>query len=109
MSSRGLKREDIENQVFRYSKDGIFEYHPDHPANTCDPYTGNWAERLIDLKKLKDNIASNGLSMYITNSFYCYSDNKILNSVKMLVNLLIKISGPQCLFLSPNITVEIRK
>ena len=109
VSSRGLIREDIENLVFRYSRDGVFEYHPDHPTNTCDPYTGNWAERLIDLKKLKDNIASNGLSMDITSSFYCYSDNKILNSVKMLVNLLIKISGSHCLLLSPNITIEIRK
>ncbi len=107
--SRGLKREDIEKMVDSYLKNGITEYHPDHPTNTCDPYTGSWAERLIDLKKLKNTIEGNGLSMEITNSFYCYSDNKILNYLKFLVNLLIKISGPHCLFLSPNITIKIRK
>jgi len=107
--SRGLKREDIEDLVSRYLIDGVIDYHPDHPTNTCDPYTGSWAERLIDLKKLKNTIEANSLSMDITNSFYCYSDNKLLNSVKMLVNLLIKTSGQHWLFLSPNIKVEIRK
>lgn len=107
--SRGLKKEDIEDLIFRYFENGVFEYHPDHPTNTCDPYTGNWAERLIDLKKLKDTIKANSLTVDITNSIYCYSGNKSLNLIKMFVNLLIIISGPRCLFLSPFITIEIQK
>ena len=108
-SSRGLKREDIENLVSGYLENGIIEYNPGHPTNTCDPYTGSWAERLIDLKKLKNTLEVSGMEVDITNSFYCYSDNKLLNTLKRFINLLIKISGPRCLFLSPNVIVEIRK
>lgn len=107
--SRGLKRDDIENMIDHYLKTGITEYHPDHPTNSCDPYTGSWAERLIDLRKLKDMVKSNGMEVDITNSVYSYSDDKLLNSVKKALNLLIKVAGPHCLFLSPNITIEIRK
>lgn len=97
---------DAEDFVFQMNR---LDLRPDHPTNTCDPYTGSWAERLIDLNKLKNIIEACGLEVDITNSFYCYSDNKFLNCLKYLVNLLIKISGPHCLFLSPNITIEIRK
>jgi len=83
--------------------------NPIIPTNTCDPYTGSWEERLIDLKKLKDTIKTCGMDVDITNSFYCYSDDKLLNTVKRFVNLLMKISGPRWLFLSPNIIIEIRK
>ncbi len=107
--SRGLRQEDVENMVNRYLGSGITEYHPDHPTNTCDPYTGSWAERLIDFRKLKETIENNGMEFEITNSFYCYSDDKLLNTIKKALNLLIKISGPECLFLSPNVTIGIRK
>jgi hypothetical protein len=107
--SRGLIKEDIENLVENYLKKGKIEYFIDHPTNSCDPYTGSWAERLIDLKALKETIKSNNLKVDITNSFYCYSDNKFLNALKLFVNLFIKILGPNSLFLSPTITVEIHK
>jgi 2-polyprenyl-3-methyl-5-hydroxy-6-metoxy-1,4-benzoquinol methylase len=106
-NSRGLIKKDIENLVVNYLKNGGIEYIIDHPTNSCDPYTGSWVERLIDLKKLKDTIKSNNLTVEITNSFYCYSDNKLLNTLKLFVNLLIKILGPKSLFLSPTITIEI--
>lgn len=97
---------DAEDFVFQRNR---IDLHPDHPTNTCDPYTESWAERLVDLKKLKNTIEGNSLSMKITSSFYCYPDNKFLNYLKFMVNLLIKISGSHCLFLSPNTIIEIRK
>jgi hypothetical protein len=109
VNSRGLIKKDIEKLVENYLKNGKIEYKIDHPTNTCDPYTGSWAERLIDLKKLKDTIRSYNLEVDITNSFYCYSDNRLLNTLKLFVNILIKISGPKSLFLSPAITIEIYK
>ncbi len=109
VQSRGLKREDIESMVDGYLKNGITEYSPGHPTNTCDPYTGSWTERLIDFRKLKETIEYNGMEFEITNLFYCYSDEKLLNTIKKALNLLIKISGPGCLFLSPNVTIRIRK
>jgi len=108
-NSRGLRKDDIEEIVLHYLKNGNTDYKIVHPTNTCDPYTGSWTEKLIDLKQLKTFIESNNLPVEITNSYYCYSDNKILNIIKFFLNQLIKISGKKGLFLSPAITLEIQK
>jgi len=107
-NSRGLRIDDIEKMVLRYIKEGSTKNKIDHPTNTCDPYTGSWTERLIDLKQLKAFIESHNLSVNITNSFYCYSDNNLANIIKFFLNQLIKISGRRSLFLSPTITLEIQ-
>jgi hypothetical protein len=107
--TRGLRKEDIEKVVKDYIETGKIAYRIGHPTNTCDPYTGNWTERLIDLKQLKAMIIKNNLLFDISNSFYGYSNNKMLNLPKFLINQLIKILGKRHLFLSPTYTLEIQK
>jgi hypothetical protein len=107
--SRGLREDDIEKMVNDYIIKGETKYMIDHPTNTCDPYTGSWTEKLIDLEKLRTFIENNNLLVDITGSFYCYSNNKILNIIKFSLNQLIKISGQKSLFFSPTITLEIQK
>lgn len=107
--TRGLIINDIEKIVFEYIKTGKINYKMVHPTNTCDPYTGSWAEKLIDLNQIKALIKELKMSVRITNSFYCYSGNNTLNVLKYLLNLVIKLSGPTNLFLSPAITLEIEK
>lgn len=108
LNSRGLKKDDIEKVVYDYIKTGKICYKIKHPTNTCDPYTGSWTEKLIDLKQLKILIKSNNLIVDITNSFYGYSNNKILNAPKYLLNQLIRVLGPKNLFFSPVYTLEIQ-
>ena len=48
VATRGLVKQDIEKCVDEYRSTGAISYKPDHPTNTCDPYTGNWAEHLMD-------------------------------------------------------------
>jgi hypothetical protein len=108
-NSRGLRKDDIEKMVQEYIEKGETGYKIDHPTNTCDPYTGSWTERLIDLEQLKTLCEDNNLRADITGSFYNYSNKKVLNPVKFLVNQLIKVSGSGSLFLSPSITLEIQK
>ncbi|MGD0583311.1 MAG: class I SAM-dependent methyltransferase [Bacteroidales bacterium] len=107
--SRGLMQNEIEDVAGEYIDTGKISYKIDHPTNTCEPYTGNWAERLIDINKLEKSIKDPGLKVRITNSFYCYSERRILNIIKFLLNKLISVSGPGSLFLSPSITLEIEK
>lgn len=45
--TRGLVSKDIKLAVDKYTKYGYMEII-DHPTNTCDPYTGNWAERSMN-------------------------------------------------------------
>jgi len=108
-NSRGLRKEDIGKMVRRYIDSGVTGYQVNHPTNTCDPYTGSWAERLIDLKKLIIFCKKNELNIEITNSFYNYSSGFLPDAAKFLLNQLIKILGKRSLFFSPAITVEIQK
>ena len=106
--SRGLRKSDIEKVMADYIKTGEFGYKIDHPTNTCDPYTGNWTERLIDLKQLKSTVRKHNLEVDIRNSFHVYSNNKLLNTPKYLLNLIIRILGPRNLLFSPTYTLEIQ-
>jgi len=107
--SRGLRKDDIEKLVTKYIKTGEIHYQTKHPTNTCDPYSGNWTENLIDLKQLKTVIINNNLTVNYTNSFYGYSNNRIFNIPKYFLNQLIKILGSRCLFISPTYTLEVQK
>lgn len=106
---RGLMKDGIEKVVSEYISTGMVSYHFDHPTNTCEPYTGNWAERLIDLEQLKLTAEKPGLKVRITNSLFCYSGNAILNITKYLINIIISLASPEWLLISPAITVEIDK
>jgi len=107
--TRGLKKFDIEKLVINYLKTSYISYQIKHPTNTCDPFTGNWAEHLINLKELRLTALNNNLKITITNSFYVYSKSKILNIPKSLLNLLLKIFGTKNLLLSPTYTIEVSK
>lgn len=107
--TRGLRQNDIEKIVSEYVKTGKITYRMKHPTNTCDPYYGNWTEKLIDLKQLKSFTEKLNLTIKFTNSFYAYTEKKFLNAIKYFLNQLIKLFGPYCLFFSPTITLEIHK
>ena len=107
--TRGLRRDDIDKVANEYLRTGKVPYKPDHPTNTCDPYTGSWTERLIDLKRLKEFIRGKNLSVKISNSYYAYSGNRLSDFVKYILNQVIKVSGERILFISPAITLEIQK
>lgn len=107
--TRGLRKEDILYVVDEYLKSGKIIFEMDHPTNTCDPYTGNWAERLIDLKKLKKLGESRNFVISFSNSKYGFSHNKWLTIPKVLLNLFINLVGSNNLFLSPTYTLQIEK
>ena len=107
--TRGLRKEDILMLIDQYTNAGEINYEIDHPTNTCDPYTGNWAEHLINLKKLKIFLESLHLEVDFTNSYYGYSSNKLLNAPKFILNFFIKILGKNHLFFSPTYTLEVQK
>jgi len=109
IKTRGLNKGDIEKVAKNYIKTNSIDYHINHPTNTCDPYSGNWTENLIDLKQLKIFIENNNLKVDVTNSFYSYSNNKIFNIPKLILNLIISLFGPRNLFFSPTYTLEIQK
>lgn len=106
-NTRGLFGEDILSYAKKQLENKTFKDNLIHATNTCDPYTGNWAEHIIDLKKLRKLIENDNTKVKFTNSFYSYSSNKVLNLPKYIINFIMKILGEQNLFLSPSYTLEI--
>jgi hypothetical protein len=108
IKSRGLIKEDIEQLVETFLQTGKIKYKP-HSTNTCDPYTGNWAENLIDIDDLKNIAVKSNLFVEVTNTYYGYSKDKLLNVLKRFINVLIKIAGKNNLLFSPMYVLEISK
>jgi hypothetical protein len=107
--TRGLTIDDIKTCVTEYIQTGTIEYKINHPTNTCDPYTGNWTENLIDLNYLRNVVSKKGFEVEITNSFYSYSKSKLVNILKEVLNFLMVVFGKKVLFISPSYTLIAKK
>jgi 2-polyprenyl-3-methyl-5-hydroxy-6-metoxy-1,4-benzoquinol methylase len=108
-STRGLMIYDIKTVVKDYLQTGNLGYKILHPTNTCDPFTGNWSENLINLKFLTKIVSSKGFDVRISNSFYSYSRSKIANFFKLIFNFLMFTLGEKLLIISPSYTLIARK
>lgn len=51
--TRGLVYDDIEAEGMYFRENKTLLYKPQHPTNTCNPETGNWSERLYDIKEMR--------------------------------------------------------
>ena len=107
--TRGFRKDDILKLIDEYKEGKVINYSINHPTNTCDPYTGNWAELLIDIDKFNLLLEKLDFEITFTNSYYGYSKNKTLNLPKYVLNLFIRILGKNNLLLSPTYTLEVRK
>jgi ribosomal protein S18 len=105
--TRGLRENDINKEISYFISSGKMRYKMIHPTNTCDPYTGNWVEKIIDVKKLCSYINTLGFHCHISNSYYSYSNNKWLNLPKYILNLTIRLLGKKNLVFSPSYTLEV--
>ena len=53
----GLIEQDIKKSVDIYLQNGkLPKVDQKYPSNTCDPYTGNWAEHLMDFEQLLETL-----------------------------------------------------
>ncbi len=100
-ATRGLMKEDIEKCVVEYKTTGGISYKPDHPTNTCDPYTGNWAEHLMDTGWLESILRDEGFEVAILSGYWKDSKRIYIRLIKNLLNLGIKHIGKAGLFISP--------
>lgn len=104
--TRGLRKDDIVRVVSDFLETGEMKYHIKDPTNTCDPFNGNWSEHLINLKELRQIIVDSGMTVKLTNSYYSYSGNAMLNLPKYLLNLFLRTGNNQNLWFSPTYSVE---
>jgi hypothetical protein len=74
---------------------------PEHPTNTCDPLTGNWADRLADPGDLQKRLAHAGFSVDIRNGHYGRPKGFVKRFVARLLDFVIQAIGYQGLRLAP--------
>lgn len=94
LKTRGLREDDIRRAVRQYLATDIMPPDPDHPTNTCDPYTGNWAERLTNPYELVNILKEEGCQvevrpLYWVRDLHC----KWKDNIKAVMNLLISLSA----------------
>jgi len=99
--TRGMIEADIKKCVTDYLKTGKFPQDLSHPTNTCDPYTGNWAEHLMDPYHLKDILSKEGFQAEILSGYYGRPKNIIKRFLASLLNVAISISKKQGLRMAP--------
>jgi len=108
-NTRGLDQKDIRSEINYYLQHGILRYKPAHPTNTCDPYTGNWTERLIDLRELKSHLKTLNFELEITSGLYSFGKNKKLNLIKSVLNQIIKLNNRLGLRVSATYILKLSK
>ena len=99
--TRGLIQPDIEKCVDEYRRQGSIDYLPDHLTNTCDPYTGNWCEHLMELGWLEQILKYEGFSVEILPGYYGSSGSLLKKYTKIFINAAIRLLGRRGMFLAP--------
>lgn len=108
-ATRGKIEPDIKKCVDEYLKTGCIPPELDHPTNTCDPYTGNWAEHLMDPYRLKDILSQEGFKAKVLNGYYGHYDSYIKRVLAKTLNTCIYISGSLGIRLAPFFTIYARR
>ncbi|RJR42046.1 MAG: hypothetical protein C4576_16915 [Desulfobacteraceae bacterium] len=99
--TRGLRVEDIEKSVDEYLQTGAISYRPDHPTNTCDPYTGSWAEHLMDTSFLEKTLHEEGFRVETLSGYWHYFKPFPIRIMGTLLNFFIMIFKRRALCVSP--------
>jgi len=101
--TRGLMTPDIMACVDEYRHNGYITYSNDHPTNTCDPYTGNWCEHLMEPEWLERVLKESGYSVEIMSGYFHSSTSHSFPkriAASVLDNLISRLGG-HGLFIAP--------
>jgi hypothetical protein len=69
-ATRGLRKDDIEKCVRQFKETRRILVEPNHPTNTCDPLTGSWQERLLDVSTVCRELEAQGFSTTVLAGYY---------------------------------------
>jgi len=100
-NTRGLITQDIEKCVNEFNQKGEISYIPLHPSNTCDPYTGNWCEQLLDFSRLEMILKNEGFEVKIIPGVYNINGSLPKKILKGTLNMIINKVGFKGMALAP--------
>ena len=100
-ATRGMIEADIKSAVEDYLKTKKISARPAHPTNTCDPYTGNWADRLMDPYRIAGILSEEGFRAEVLKGYYF--DSSLLRKA---ANAAIFLLGKHGIRLAPFFAVH---
>ena len=104
--TRGMLVDKIKQAATNYKNTGNLPDKPLHPTNTCDPYTGNWFEHLMDPFHLKNILNKNGYDSEVIPGYYGISEKLSYNVVKSFLNMMISCNKTIGLRISPFFSIR---
>ena len=104
--TRGLMIDDIQTVVEEFKETGGILYQPEGSFNTCDPYTGNWAEHLMDTDKLKTILTRQGFAVKILSGFWPSSNSFYKKIITNVLNIALGTMGSKAMALSPYYVIQ---
>lgn len=107
-ATRGMIEYDIKKVVNEYLTSGTItlkQKYPKYPSNTCDPYTGNWSEHLMDIYQLRNILQNENFQANIWCGYYGDSNTLLKCLTGRFLNLWIKNLGRYGLVFSPFFTL----
>ena len=90
ITTRGMIVSDIRKCVDTYLETRQFPKELDHPTNTCDPYTGNWMEHLMDPHSLQKVLIQEGFKVQILSGFYGNKKNPVKIIIAKVLDIYIR-------------------
>ena len=99
--TRGLIKAEIEQSVDQYICSGTLPALINHSTNTCDPYTGNWFEHLINPDWMVKILDQSGFKSSVMCGFYDSPGSSVKGAVKLLLNMVIRLMGKSGLIFAP--------
>ena len=86
--TRGKRAADIILEIQKYKDTKIYPQLLKHKTNTCNPYTGSWTERIVELSVYKKMYNKNGFNINVVNGYYNGLNNsKLKNTLLKFVNI----------------------
>lgn len=99
-ATRGLHKADIQTAVHQFLQNGHMA-EPEHPTNTCNPETGNWCERLIDLNAIRSQLQDRSWQVHLEPGFYGPRSGLAQKLAVRLLNSAITLASPHSLAIAP--------
>jgi len=100
-ATRGLVESDIAAVVDEFAQTGTISRQPDHPTNTCNPFDGNWAERLLDTAHLSEVLRKEGFEVDVLPGGHGAEPRMLKRALGACLNRLIGLVGRRGLALAP--------
>lgn len=91
--TRGLDKKDILSAIEVYLQTGMLPKEPIHKFNTCNPETGSWTERIINLNEYKSIYQTCNFRLSVNRGFYNVHKKGLKRIFTYALNLMIKIFG----------------